>query len=92
MKSLIPAFPRRAIPAVLGGLVCLLLAGAAGALAAAWLARLVLAGADLVLVCVKSGASAEMGALIAARLAKPAWGPRLLISGVWILRPKSVST
>ncbi len=39
-----------------------------------------------------SAAEPWIGALIAARLAKPACGPRALISGVWMRRPNSVST
>jgi hypothetical protein len=39
-----------------------------------------------------SAAVPWMGALIAARLAKPAPGPLALISGVWILRPNRVWT
>jgi hypothetical protein len=39
-----------------------------------------------------SAAVPWIGALIAARRAKPAWGPFALISGVWIFRPKSVRT
>ncbi len=39
-----------------------------------------------------SAAVPWIGALIAARRANPAVGPLALISGVWILRPNSVST